>query len=99
MDNWTQERPFRFPKWFVYIVRCADDSLYTGIARDVKRRVEEHNCSDKLGARYTRQRRPVSLAYLETFDSRSGAACREYEIKSLGRPEKERLIERYKAVP
>ncbi len=78
--------------WYVYIVRCADDSLYTGIAMDVEKRVDEHNYSDKLGARYTRFRRPVKLVYQETLDSRSAAAKRETEIKGLSRQEKESLI-------
>lgn len=80
--------------WYVYIVRCADDSLYTGIARDVGRRVDEHNCSDQLGARYTRFRRPVKLVYQETLYSRSDAARRESDIKGLSKQEKESLIER-----
>lgn len=78
--------------WYVYIVRCADDSLYTGIARDVEKRLDEHNGNDKLGAWYTRFRRPVNLVYKETMASRSVAARRESEIKRLSRQEKESLI-------
>jgi putative endonuclease len=76
--------------WWVYIVRCSDRSLYTGIATDVDRRVAQHN--EGKGARYTRGRRPVSLVYCETQDSRSAASRREAEIKSLSRAAKETLI-------
>lgn len=78
--------------WTVYILRCSDESLYTGITKDVERRVEEHNGSGLLGARYTRARRPVRLVYFESHKTRSGAARREYEIKHLSREEKEVLI-------
>jgi putative endonuclease len=78
--------------WFVYVVRCADGTLYTGIALDPERRVAEHNGDNRLGARYTRGRRPVRLVYTERRPSRSAAARRESEIKRLARPEKERLI-------
>ncbi len=82
--------------WYVYIVKCADDSLYTGIARDVEKRLDEHNCNDQLGAWYTRFRRPVNLVYKETMASRSVAARREFEIKRLSRQEKESLITKMK---
>lgn len=78
--------------WFVYIVRCADETLYTGIAKDVARRVEEHNSNDVLGANYTRARRPVALVYTEAVESRSEAAKREYEIKQLTRLRKVELL-------
>ena len=78
--------------WTVYILRCSDDTLYTGITRDVERRIEEHNGSGLLGARYTRARRPVRLVYFESHETRSEAARREYEIKHLSREEKEALI-------
>jgi putative endonuclease len=78
--------------WNVYIVRCADDSLYTGIAKDLERRVAEHNSDDTLGAKYTRGRRPVELVYSEHFDSRSEAARRESEIKRMKRDVKQNLI-------
>ena len=77
--------------YYVYIVRCADDSLYTGIAKDVKARVLEHNESEK-GAKYTRTRRPVELLYSEQVEGRSEAQKREYAIKALSREEKQRLI-------
>lgn len=78
--------------WTVYILRCSDETLYTGITKDVNRRIEEHNGSGLLGARYTRARRPVRLVYFESHETRSEAARREYEIKHLSREEKEVLI-------
>ena len=78
--------------WFVYIVRCADDSLYTGITKDVDRRVQEHNAGDKLAAKYTRARLPVVLVYQETCESRSIATKREIEIKQLSRTDKQNLL-------
>jgi putative endonuclease len=78
--------------WNVYIVRCADGSLYTGIAKDLERRVTEHNSDNTLGAKYTRARRPVELVYSEHFDSRSDAARRESEIKRMKRHAKNTLI-------
>lgn len=77
--------------WFVYILRCADGSFYTGITTDVARRLEEHNGSDRLGARYTRGRRPVSLAYVEASSSRAEATRRETAIRQLGRAGKAAL--------
>ena len=81
-----------FKSWYVYVVRCSDNSLYTGIAMDVKRRIDEHNKDDKAGAKYTRARRPVRLVYQEEVASRSEAASRESAIKKLTKPEKEALI-------
>ena len=78
--------------WNVYMVRCSDGSLYTGIAMDVARRVFEHNTNDVLAARYTRARRPVTLVYQEKYDTRSAASIREYEIKQVGKKEKLMLI-------
>lgn len=78
--------------WYVYIVRCADDSLYTGVAKDVTRRIEEHNTDNKKGARYTRARRPVTLVFKESSASRSDACKREAQIKSLTRQQKLELI-------
>ena len=79
-------------EWYVYILRCADESLYTGLSNDVERRLEEHNSNNRLAAKYTRARRPVQLVYQETFDSRSDASVREAEIKQLNRKNKEKLI-------
>ena len=77
--------------YFVYILRCADDTLYTGITTDIVRRVEEHNSSDK-GAKYTKLRRPVELVYSEKSENRSSASKREYAIKKLSRAQKLELI-------
>lgn len=77
--------------WFVYILRCADGSYYTGITTDVSRRLAEHNGSDALGARYTRSRRPVSLAHVEAAASRAEATRREAAIRRLGRAGKAAL--------
>ena len=78
-------------KWKVYILRCADDSLYTGVTTDLKRRVSEHNTSDK-GAKYTKARRPVSLVYFESRADKVDATQREYAIKQFSRKEKLELI-------
>lgn len=80
-------------QWFVYILRCADGSLYTGVTTDPARREHEHNHSDRLGARYTRARRPVQLVWCEIQADRVQALKREYSIKQLGRAQKLRLIE------
>lgn len=68
--------------WFVYILRCADNTLYTGITTDLTRRIQEHN-NGKAGARYTRSRRPVTLVYSESATNRSDASKREHAIKKL----------------
>lgn len=75
----------------VYILECSDLSLYTGIAKDLQKRLIEHNSSDK-GAKYTRNRRPVKLLYSEMAEDRSSASKREYAIKKLSRSEKFDLI-------
>ena len=77
--------------YYVYILECSDKTLYTGIATDVERRLDEHNNSDK-GAKYTRVRRPLKLVYSEESENRSSASKREYEIKQLSREKKLELI-------
>lgn len=77
--------------WFVYILQCADNTLYTGITTDVERRLHQHNHT-KTGAKYTRVRRPVNLVYQEACESRSAAAKREYQLKKLTRDEKINLV-------
>ena len=77
--------------WFVYMVRCSDNSLYTGITTDLARRLDEHN-NKKTAAAYTRSRRPVTMVYNEKCKSRSEATRREAMIRKLGRPGKEKLI-------
>ncbi len=73
--------------YFVYIVRCADDSLYTGIAQDVATRLQEHNSSPK-GAKYTRSRRPVSHIMSSYHSSRGAALKEEARIKKMSRQQK-----------
>ena len=77
--------------YFVYILKCSDETLYTGIAKDLQRRLFEHNSSNK-GAKYTRSRRPLTLIYSEESQDRSSASKREYEIKKLSRLKKLELI-------
>ena len=86
----TGQQPL--PPWNIYIVRCADGSLYTGVAIDVTRRIAEHNGNGTRGARYTRARRPVKLVYQEPAASRSQAGKREYAIKQFSRAAKLALI-------
>ena len=81
---------------YTYMVKCRDGSLYTGWTTNIERRIKEHN--EGRGAKYTRSRRPVELAYYETFDTKEEAMRREYAIKQLSREEKEKLIQRQKNV-
>jgi putative endonuclease len=83
-------KPTMSDEHHVYILECSDGTLYTGYTTDVKRRVAEHDAGD--GAKYTRGRTPVELVHVESFDSKSAALSREYEIKQLSRAEKERLV-------
>ena len=83
--------------FFVYIVRCADGTLYTGYARDPQARVEVHNSG--RGAKYTRSRRPVSLVYTEQCESLSAALKRERQVKPWSRAQKEALIAGDPALP
>ena len=76
---------------FVYIILCADNTLYTGWTVDLKARIETHNAGN--GAKYTRGRGPVTLVYSESFETKSDAMRREMEIKKLSRTEKLQLIE------
>lgn len=78
--------------WFVYMLNCADDTLYTGVAKDVQKRLGEHNTDNAKGAKYTRARRPVVLVYQEACESRSEACKRESAIKKLSRVDKLLLI-------
>ncbi|BCU53245.1 UPF0213 protein [Staphylococcus auricularis] len=77
-------------KHYVYIVECNDGSLYTGYAKDVTQRVKTHNAGK--GAKYTKTRMPVDLVYQETYDTKSEALKREYQIKQYSRKQKLRLI-------
>ena len=75
---------------YTYILKCKDDSLYTGWTNDLKKRITSHNAGK--GAKYTKARRPVELVYSEEFQTREEAMKREYAIKQLSRKEKEALI-------
>lgn len=77
--------------WHVYIARCGDNSLYTGITKDLEKRLLEHN-NGPNGAKYTRSRRPVVLVYSEEAASRSAATSRELHIKKLNRSRKGQLV-------
>jgi len=76
---------------FVYILKCIDNSLYTGYTTDVNKRCNVHNRGK--GAKYTRTRLPVKLVYVEEFSTKSEALKREYQIKQMTRKQKERLID------
>jgi predicted GIY-YIG superfamily endonuclease len=76
--------------WFVYILRCADGTLYTGVTRDLARRCRQHQAG--TASRYTRSRRPIKLLWQEVQPSQSAALKREAAIKALSRPEKLSLI-------
>ena len=77
-------------RWFVYLLRCADGTLYTGIAKDVSRRCQQHNAG--TASRYTHTRLPVVAVYRESHASRSLALRREAAIKALSRRQKMALI-------
>ena len=77
-------------KWFVYMLRCRDNSIYTGITKDLKKRIKAHLSGN--GSKYLRGRLPLKLVYKENFLDRSTASKREIEIKKLQKKEKELLI-------
>ena len=78
--------------YFVYLLRCADNTFYCGYTTDLEERVKAHNKTNKA-AKYTKSRRPVTLIYSEQHPTLSDALKREYEIKHLSRKEKEKLEE------
>lgn len=88
---WAYNSPV--PDYFCYILECADGSYYTGWTTDPERRLREHSAG--RGARYTRSRRPLRIAYLEEAPDRSAAMRRERAIKSLTRRQKQRLLNKY----
>lgn len=75
---------------YTYILKCRDNSLYTGWTNNLKKRIASHNAG--TGAKYTKVRRPVELVYYEEFETKEEAMKREYAIKQLSRKEKEALI-------
>lgn len=82
----TLETPYT-----LYLLRCSDETLYTGITADLKRRIHEHNTSDK-GAKYTRSRRPCILLHSEELENKSAALKREITIKKMTKAKKEALL-------
>ena len=78
--------------WQVYLLRCADQSLYAGVTTDLDRRLQQHNGQLAGGARYTQARRPVSLVWSEACDSRSDAQQREHALRRLSREQKLAII-------
>lgn len=85
------------PSWRVYMVRCADDSLYTGCTNDLARRVAAHNAGK--GARYTRSRGPVKVVWSVRVKDKSAALSREWKVKQLTRAEKLVLVRKKKSHP
>ncbi len=81
------------PRWVVYVMRCADGTLYTGITTDVVRRLQQHNAG--TASKYTRARRPVALAYRETAKTHGDALRRELAIKKLSRAAKDALLTKH----
>jgi predicted GIY-YIG superfamily endonuclease len=81
-------------QWYLYILRCGDGTLYTGITNDVEKRLDAHRTGK--GAKYTRGRGPLELIYQETCESHSRALKRELEVKKLSRLQKEQMIKNYK---
>ncbi len=79
--------------WYVYLLRCADNTYYTGITTAPERRLHEHNHNDRLAARYTRSRRPLQMVYFELCADRSEAAEREHYIRKLKPADKQALAD------
>ena len=77
--------------FYVYVLRCADGSLYCGYTNDVEKRFEKHKSGK--GAKYTRSHLPLEIVYVEEFENKSDALKREHEIKSMTRSQKEKLLE------
>ncbi len=83
--------------WFLYIVECSDNTFYTGISNDVLHRVQIHNENDKIGAKYTKLRRPVVLKFSIAVGTRGEATKLERKVKKLSRIKKMALIESYQS--
>ena len=92
MKNWLAETADK-PDWSIYLLRCADNSLYTGIALDVERRVLAHE-KGPGGAKYLKGRGPFTLVFSQVVGDRSLASRLEYRIKQLPKREKERLLKK-----
>lgn len=87
--------PAKESTWCVYMIRCSDASLYTGVTTDIDRRFSEHK-EGKVGAKYTRAKIALHVAYVEPCASRSEAQIREAQIKKLSKEEKEALVSKFK---
>jgi predicted GIY-YIG superfamily endonuclease len=94
MEQKRKKRRTRKPvePWFLYILKCSDDTFYTGITKDLQRRLQQHQ--DGKASRYTRTRRPVTLLYHEPCRDRTQALVRECAVKALSRKAKEKLVAR-----
>lgn len=79
--------------YFIYLLRCSDNSLYCGQTKDLQRRIEEHN-SDNSKSKYTRSRRPVKLVYFEKYKTINETLKREFEIKKMSKVKKEMLVKK-----
>ena len=90
-ESVDQDTPQR---WYLYVVKCSDDTLYTGVTTDLDRRIKEHNASPR-GAKYTRTRRPVELVYSYSYLSRSQAQRAEYKFKRLSKRQKLDVIHEF----
>lgn len=94
--NETVKEKVKEDKWHVYILRCIDNSLYTGIAKDYEKRFKEHLLG--VGAKYTRSRKPVKIEKIFICESRSEALKLEIKIKKLSKAKKEEIIKEYFSV-
>ena len=89
----AMKKPFSEQSYTVYVVQCADGTLYTGITTDIDRRMREHNGIEPGGAKYTQARRPVVLVYTVGMSDRASASQEEHRIKKLSRQAKLRLVQ------
>lgn len=83
-------------KYYAYMLKCNDGTIYSGYTTDIKRREEEHNSGEKKAAKYTRCRLPAKIVYYEEFTSRKEACRREWEYKRLSHEQKEKMIKMFK---
>lgn len=82
--------------YYLYLLRCSDNSLYCGQTKNLQRRIQEHNFDDIKSAKYTKSRRPVELVYYEKYQSLSKVLKREFEIKKITKIKKESLVKKFK---
>jgi putative endonuclease len=90
LEGMQKKRRKKGEPWFLYIVECSDGSFYTGVTKDVERRLSEHNKG--IASKYTRLRLPVELRYTEEYAGRTEALVRECQVKALPRKKKEELV-------